>query len=137
LGRSIPAVLALTVIVLYSLEARGATFLHEHYSWCFAKEGNLERARIARQLEEAPGRHLVMVRYSAAHQPYTEWVYNRADIDAAKVVWAREMDEPRNRALMQYFSSRQVWLLEPDEASPQVKPYPASYGAVSLVGQEQ
>jgi hypothetical protein len=133
LSRSIPVVLVLTAIVFYSLGARGATFLHEHYSWCFAKEGNLDRARIIRELEATSGRHLVIVRYSAGHQPYTEWVFNRADIDGAKVVWAREMDEERNRALMQYFSSRQVWLLEPDEANPQLKPYPAPGGAVSLL----
>ena len=133
LGRAIPAVLVLTVIVFYSMEARGATFLHEHYSWCFAKAGNLERARVARQLELTPGRHLVIVRYGPRHKPYTEWVYNRAHIDGAKVVWAREMDEEHNRPLIEYFSSRRVWLLEADEEKPQVKPYPMQSGAVPLV----
>jgi hypothetical protein len=124
LGRAIPAVLVCTVMGFYLLEARGSTFLHEHYSWCFAREGNLERARIARQLEETPGPQLVMVRYGPKHKPFTEWVYNRADIDGAKVVWAKEMDEDRNRALIRYFHSRQVWLLEPDAPNPELKPYP-------------
>jgi len=124
LGRAIPAVLVCTVMGFYLLEARGSTFLHEHYSWCFAREGNLERARIARQLEETPGPQLVIVRYGPKHKPFTEWVYNRADIDGAKVVWAKEMDEDRNRALIRYFHSRQVWLLEPDAPNPELKPYP-------------
>jgi hypothetical protein len=34
---------------------------------------------------------LVIVKYSTAHSPYHERVYNRADIDASKVVWARDM----------------------------------------------
>ena len=123
LGRGIPAVLVCTVIAFYSMEARGSAFLHEHYSWCFAKAGNLERARIAKQLEATPGRHLVMVRYGPRHDPYREWVYNRADLDRAKVVWAREMDDGRNRALIAYFSSRQIWLLEPDELNPALKAY--------------
>lgn len=122
-ARGLPAVLACTVVLLYSLEAGGATFLHEHYSWCFAKPGDLERARLLRQLEMSPGRHLVMVRYGPNHEAHFEWVYNRADIDGAKVVWAREMDADRNRALIQYFSTRQVWLLEPDEPNPELKPY--------------
>jgi hypothetical protein len=132
-GRGIPAVLACTVILFYSLEASGSTFLHERYSWCFARPGNLQRAHIARQLEEAPGQHLVLVRYGPKHEPLHEWVYNRADIDGAKVVWAREMDTDRNRALMAYFSSRQVWLLEPDEPDPALQAYPERPGPFSLV----
>jgi hypothetical protein len=123
LGRGIPVVLACTIVMLYSLEACGSMFLREHYSWCFPKAGNLERARIAGQLEQIPGRQLVMVRYGPQQEPYTEWVYNRADIDGAKVVWAREMDEERNRALMGYFAGRQVWLLEPYDSKPALRPY--------------
>src|SRR5713226_561515 len=49
------------------------------------------RARIEAQLEGTPGNHLVIVRYSPRHDTFAEWVYNRADVDNAKVVWAREI----------------------------------------------
>jgi hypothetical protein len=52
-----------------------------------------------------------------------EWVYNAADIDAAKVVWAREMSPDRNRELMTYFSNRKVWLVEPDCTPVRVSAY--------------
>jgi hypothetical protein len=70
------------------------------------------------------GRHLVIVRYTDQHNPHQEWVYNEADIDGARVVWAREMDRSRNRRLVEYFSGRMVWLLEPDGRSPALSPYP-------------
>jgi len=70
-------------------------------------------------------RHLVIVRYSARHVPDDEWVYNEADIDQARVVWAREMDAVKNRELLQYFADRRVWLLEVDAADPSFVPYPA------------
>ena len=125
-SRAIPAVLVATVALLYGLEILGADFLHEHYSWCFARPGNWERVRIARQLEAMPGQHLVLVRYGPQHDPRREWVYNAADIDASRVVWAREMDADHNRTLLAYFPSRRVWLLEPDDPNPQVRPCPAA-----------
>jgi hypothetical protein len=88
----------------------------------------LPRARILAQLKETNGRHLVVVRYGPGHSAEKEWVYNEADIDGAKVVWAREMDSVQNRKLLGYFKDRQVWLLEvgQDGSSPELKPYPVA-----------
>ncbi len=72
------------------------------------------REDLIARLNGMGGRHLVIVRYSQDHVPHQDWVYNDADIDAAKVVWAREMDPGRNRELIRYFRGRKVWLLEPD-----------------------
>jgi hypothetical protein len=86
--------------------------------------GNLERAGILRTLESFPGLQLVLVRYGNDHLPESEWVFNAADIDVSKVVWAREMDEQSNQELLQYFKNRRVWLVEPDESPPRLSPYP-------------
>jgi hypothetical protein len=83
----------------------------------------LERERIQDQLIRQGGKHLVLVRYSPKHEPWREWVYNAADIDAAPVVWAREM--PDNSALLRYFADRQIWLLEVDLAPQTIQRYQA------------
>jgi len=93
--------------------------------------GNLARARIERDLENSPDRHLIIVRYEPSHVPEGEWVYNLADIDSQKVIWARDMGEERNRELLQYYQGRRVWLLEPDESPPKLSPYDASAPAAS------
>jgi hypothetical protein len=86
--------------------------------------GNLKRAEILQQLDELPGPHLVIVRYAPHHNFHYEWVYNRADIDHAKVAWAREMDAQANQELLQYFRDRKVWVLEADSPSPHLVAYP-------------
>jgi hypothetical protein len=87
----------------------------------------LERARVEAELEQMPGKHLVIVRYAPTHEPQNEveWVYNAADIDAAKIVWAREMDPAENARLIEHFQGRQVWLVEPDKKPTQLQPYPS------------
>jgi hypothetical protein len=72
------------------------------------------RADVESWLSARPGGQLVIVRYTRYHPPQQEWVYNRADIDGSKVVWAREMDAPSNQRLLQYFAGREAWLVEAD-----------------------
>ena len=76
------------------------------------------RRDIERELDGQPGDHLVFVHYEKAHSPHEEWVYNRADIDAARVVWAREVDPVHDAALRRYYCGRTVWLVRPDGPVP-------------------
>jgi hypothetical protein len=78
----------------------------------------VERVRMQRELERTPGRHLVFARYEAGHSPHEEWVANAADIDGAKVVWARSMQPEDDRELVAYFAGRRVWDLHPDRGPP-------------------
>jgi len=85
--------------------------------------GDVDRTRILRSLESSPGRHLVIVQYGNAHNVGREWVYNRADIDGAKVVWARDMGASKNVELIRYFSDRKIWSVNVDESPPRLQPY--------------
>ena len=82
-----------------------------------------QRRGIEARLSGLPGRHLIVVRYSATHSPHLEWVYNRADIDGSRIVWVRDMGDEKNLDLRRYFANRSIWLLEPDKPSPQLVPY--------------
>jgi len=73
------------------------------------------RVRLEAELAREPELDLVLVRYARHHNVHDEWVYNRAAIDAAPVVWAREMDEASNHRLLEYFRDRKAWLLLADE----------------------
>jgi hypothetical protein len=84
--------------------------------------GNLDRVAISHQLDRAPGRHLVIVRYGPLHDVDWEWVYNAAEIDNAKIVWARDMGDGDNAELLRYFRDRQVWRLNGDQTPPELEP---------------
>jgi hypothetical protein len=83
-----------------------------------------ERAAVKAELERKPGKQLVITRYSVNHDPFDEWVYNAPDIDASKVIWAREMDAAENCELIHYYKDRKVWLVQPDLRPTPVTPYP-------------
>lgn len=89
--------------------------------------GNLDRAAVVKQLNHQPGNHLVLVRYQpsngAKHEVDHEWVYNAADIDAAKIVWARDMGDSENQELLRYFQNRHIWLLNGDQSHPRLEPF--------------
>ena len=89
----------------------------------FPYPGNLHRAAVLKSLETRPGRQLAIVRYTPQHNLKEEWVYNRADLDHAKVIWTREMSPDEDRELLHFFAGLTVWLVEPDQNPPRVSPY--------------
>jgi hypothetical protein len=81
------------------------------------------RADLDASLRTVSGRQLVFVRYGPGHPPIREWVHNEADIDASQVVWAHQMSADQDRALIQYFNDRHVWIVEADSTPPRLTPY--------------
>jgi hypothetical protein len=85
-----------------------------------------DRALLASQLEAMPGPQLVLVRYAPDHDQNEEWVYNRADIDHAKVVWAREIPGVDLQPLLDYFRGRKIWVVPVDVHPGTMREYSAT-----------
>jgi hypothetical protein len=95
-------------------------------TWYGPGQFGTERAHVEAELEQLPGNQLVIVRYSSSHNPFDEWVYNAADIDSSKVIWARGMDAANDLELIHYYKGRKVWLVQPDERPAEISPYMVS-----------
>jgi hypothetical protein len=98
--------------------------MRPYEAWDAINHGNPER-RIAvnRQLAEIPGKLLVFVRYSPLHIFQEEWIWNAADPDAARIVWARDLGADQDRELLRAWPERQPLLFEPDARPMALTPY--------------
>ena len=74
-------------------------------------------------LARQSGQHLAIVRYAPNHFVHQEWVYNGADLNHSKVIWARDLGIEANRDLLAAFPGRQAWLVEPDGERIEPIPY--------------
>ena len=82
------------------------------------------RDQVTAQLKKDNSRSLVLIEYSADHDPGQEWVHNTADIDGQQIIWARSLDTQTNSSLIQYCHGRKIWLLQPDATPYRLAPYP-------------
>jgi hypothetical protein len=69
---------------------------------------------VLKQLEKEPGQLLVFVRYGPKHFIHAEWVYNAADIDRSRIVWARAMPGGKDEELLRYYPNRRAFILDDD-----------------------
>ncbi len=124
--RPVGAALSRAIVLLLVLDTGINTFrgICDPLRWpC---EGDPSRAAIAEKLQRTPGKHLIIVRYEKDnHNIHDEWVYNGAEIDGAKMLWARELDDQQNAKLFFYFRDRKIWLVTPDSDNNYLEPYTA------------
>jgi hypothetical protein len=131
LTRAIPAICLLLAIV-YAVPGSSRGFAcpvwpsrqSSNPSWCSPSPADPERAEVLAELRSYPGRQLAIVHYGPHHDIYFhEWVYNAADIDRARVIFARDMGQAANRELIDYFKDRRVWIIDADAVPPKIEPY--------------
>ncbi|HEX3319090.1 MAG TPA: hypothetical protein VHR84_00165 [Terriglobales bacterium] len=120
IGRTLSRALVLSAIAMMPIEARILAEPPREGSWMALGQS---RAAIEMRLKSLEGRQLVLVSYRQGHDPLQDWVYNGADPDAQKIVWARDMGAEKNQELLNYYRDRHVWLLGADARPPCLQPY--------------
>lgn len=123
-GRRVGAALARAAVLLLAVDTAllAAPGVCDPLRWTC--QGDPSRAAILEKLSRAPGKHLILVRYGEDHNVHDDWAFNGAEIDGAKVLWARETNAGQNARLFAYFKDRQIWLIEPEVNNTELLPYP-------------
>src|SRR5437016_3330873 len=122
-GRPLGLALSWAIFYLLAIDVGFSVPRHVCDQLQWTCKGDTSRAAIGRKLSHTPGKHLIMVRYQENHNLHDEWVYNGAEIDTAKILWARELDPAQDAKLFAYFNDRHIWLVTPDEDNTYLRPY--------------
>ena len=84
------------------------------------------RQRIMERLFAEPGSHLILMDDRPMVERFYTWIYNDADIDHSKVVWARAISPEKDRRLLEYFNGRTLWTVIIAEGEPRLLPLRSS-----------
>jgi hypothetical protein len=114
--RAVCGVYAASVLLRIGL---AVAHVHPEKEW---QHGDLGRAAIVQELDALPGKDVVLVKYAPDFDLDREWVFNGADIDGSKIVWARDMGPEKNQELLDYYRGRKFWMVEADGEA-RLEPY--------------
>ena len=108
------------MVVMVASEARGIAthrtmFRHQVQTLRDSAEKELFETSLAYQV--------IFVRNTGIQSPRDEWIYNRADMDGAPLIWAHDMGRIENGRLLRYYAGRSFWLFKPDDESWRFIPY--------------
>jgi hypothetical protein len=124
LARAAPVVMTIVLGVRIVAENVGLPYTQKlnYQSWCCKQRGDYSRSRVAEFLKAQHGKHLVIVVPKESEFNLLQWIYNDADIDGSRIVWARDLGPLENTKLVDYFKGRDVWWVDPNVVNPQAVP---------------
>jgi len=107
-----------TAVLLGSVGmSMGAGILIHHHLNSVPELWTNQRRHVIGAVGVVPGDHIVLVAYDPDYSIHWEWVYNSAEIDAQRIIWARALDPATDSVLVDYYPARTAWrlFLTPDE----------------------
>ncbi len=137
LARWLPVMMVLVLALRISAENLHLPYTQKlnWQSWCCRIPGDPNKDRVARWLEAQGGKHLVFVREKSDDGNVFQWIYNSADIDNSRIIWARDLGDVENRRLAEYSKGRRVWMLNPNVQPASIAPYLDSQNLVKAFPQ--
>jgi hypothetical protein len=123
-GRFLVSAMPVAVFVVTIASEAEAIAAHQTTDQIQARNAQITQKENIEQelLKKQPGQHVIFVSYAGLPSPHEEWIYNPANIDAARVIWALDLGRTENEKLRHYYAGRSFWRFKPAE-SMNLKPY--------------
>ena len=112
----LPAAMLLVLALRIGAQQAGLPYTQKlnFQTWCCRVEGDQNKPRIIAELAKTPGNHLVFVKAKTDPNNLYQWIYNGADLDGSRFVWARDLGDAENAQLAASMAGRRVWLVNPN-----------------------
>lgn len=75
-------------------------------------------------VEKLPGKYIAVVSYDESYNYHDEMIYNKADIENSKIIWAHDLGAEKNKALLNYYNNRKVLVIKISGSTFEVNPLP-------------
>lgn len=73
-------------------------------------------------VEGLPDRYIAIVSYAPNYDFHDEIIFNKADIENAKMVWAHDLGAEKNKSLLGYYNNRKVLHVKIDGGGIEIEP---------------
>lgn len=121
-GRPVGRIAVAVFPLLYA--GSSAVFLAQGGDWYPKPGGPPTRVQYEQELEATAGDHLVFIRdRRPRNERLTDWGYNRADFENARIIWVRDLGATKNLEVLGHYANRTAWLLVADVEPPRLIPY--------------
>lgn len=70
-----------------------------------------------------PDRYMAVVSYDINYDLHDEIVYNKADIENAKLIWAHDLSDEKNASLFEYYNNRKILMIRVSDSKVEIKPF--------------
>jgi hypothetical protein len=75
-------------------------------------------------IEKLPNKYIAIVTYNSGYDFHDEIVYNKADIENSKLIWAHNLGSEKNKLLIDYYNDRKVVWIKLLDSQVQINPVP-------------
>ena len=82
------------------------------------------KAEIEQSAEKLPNKYLAIVSFDAGYSFHDEIVYNKANIENSKLIWAYDLGAEKNEALLSYYKDRKILVIKVSDSQLEINPLP-------------
>src|SRR6185312_16687493 len=135
----LPATMLLVLALRIGAQQAGLPYTQKlnFQTWCCRVAGDQNKPRITAELAKTPGNHLVFVKAKTDPNNLYQWIYNGADLNSSRFVWARDLGNAENAQLAASMSGRTVWLVDPNVNPATLAPYDPATPKIALQSRTQ
>lgn len=84
------------------------------------------KSEIEKAVKQLPDKYLAIVSYDKNYTFHDEIVYNRANLEAAEIIWAHSLSVEKDARLINYYADRKVLLIKISDSQFEINPLPAN-----------